>query len=114
MPVLLRGADLLAYSRQDPANTSAEYKDDLNRYVGNNPIDLTDPSGMIASTSENFARSSTAAAANVVAQSSTGGKKLDCATIGIRLKSSYESAPEAKNRSSSSLGSALGASPAKP
>jgi RHS repeat-associated protein len=55
------------------------YKDDLNwyAYVGNNPVNLTDPTGMIASLSGNFANTSSAVAANVAAQSSTGVSKLD-------------------------------------
>jgi RHS repeat-associated protein len=56
------------------------YKDDLNwyAYVGNNPVNLMDPSGMIASLSGSFASSgSTSAATNVAAQSSTGEAKLD-------------------------------------
>jgi uncharacterized protein RhaS with RHS repeats len=55
------------------------YADDLNlyAYVKNNPVNLTDPSGMIASLSGNLASSGSTAAANVAAQSSTGGAKLD-------------------------------------
>ncbi|MEM5373133.1 RHS repeat-associated core domain-containing protein [Paraburkholderia azotifigens] len=54
------------------------YKDDLNwnAYVGNNPVNLTDPSGMIASLSGNFASSSSTAAP-------AAGSKLDGAAIAM-------------------------------
>ncbi|CAM2191523.1 protein of unknown function [Paraburkholderia kururiensis] len=61
------------------------YKDDLNwyAYVGNNPINRTDPGGMIASASGNFANASPAVA-NVVAQSSVGGgAKLDAPAMSM-------------------------------
>ncbi|TDY46574.1 RHS repeat-associated protein [Paraburkholderia rhizosphaerae] len=59
------------------------YADDLNlyAYVKNNPVNLTDPSGMIASLSGSFANASSAASANVAAQPATGGAKLDGAVI---------------------------------
>jgi hypothetical protein len=59
------------------------YADDLHlyAYVKNNPVNLTDPGGMIASLSGNLVSNSTTAAANVAAQSSTGGAKLDGAAI---------------------------------
>jgi RHS repeat-associated protein len=71
------------------------YKDDLNwyAYVGNNPVNLTDPSGMIALLSGNFASSSTAAS-NVAAQSSTGGAKLDSASIVMPNSDRTESAQQ--------------------
>ncbi|WP_134197615.1 RHS repeat-associated core domain-containing protein, partial [Paraburkholderia rhizosphaerae] len=55
------------------------YADDLNlyAYVKNNPVNLADPSGMIASLSGSFANTSSTAAANVVAQPSPSGPKLD-------------------------------------
>ena len=61
------------------------YQDDLNlyAYVKNNPVNLTDPSGMVASQSGNFANTSSTASANVAAQSSTGGAKLDGAAIAM-------------------------------
>ncbi|CAB3764576.1 RHS repeat-associated core domain-containing protein [Paraburkholderia humisilvae] len=61
------------------------YQDDLNwyAYAKNNPINLTDPGGMIASASGNFANTSSPAAANVAAQSSTGDAKLGAPTFSM-------------------------------
>ncbi|WP_080403843.1 RHS repeat-associated core domain-containing protein [Burkholderia ubonensis] len=61
------------------------YKDDLNwyAYVGNNPVNLTDPTGMIASASGSFANASSTAAANVAAQLSAGEAKLDGTAIAM-------------------------------
>ncbi|WP_043288480.1 RHS repeat-associated core domain-containing protein, partial [Paraburkholderia oxyphila] len=61
------------------------YADDLNlyAYVKNNPVNLTDPGGMIASQSGSFANTSSPAAANVAAQSSTGGTKLEGTSISM-------------------------------
>ncbi|MBN3759429.1 RHS repeat-associated core domain-containing protein [Burkholderia sp. Ac-20365] len=75
------GPALGRFLQTDPVG----YKDDLNwyAYVGNNPVNLTDPSGMIASASGNFASTLSPAAANVVAQSSASGLKLDAPTISM-------------------------------
>ncbi|CAM2191519.1 conserved protein of unknown function [Paraburkholderia kururiensis] len=76
------------------------YKDDLNwyAYVGNNPINRTDPSGMIASASGNFANASPAVA-NVVAQSSVGGgAKLDAPSL-VAQPAQYSPTDVSKNSS---------------
>ncbi|WP_245644016.1 RHS repeat-associated core domain-containing protein [Paraburkholderia oxyphila] len=54
------------FLRTDPVG----YADDLNlyAYVKNNPVNLTDPSGMIASASGNFASSSSTAAPSIAGQ----------------------------------------------